>query len=363
VSFVIPVFNGSATLDACLSSILQQKTTLNFEVIVVDNNSSDGSEQIASRYPVRVLRESAQGRSPARNRGVREAQGEWIGFIDCDVVLDPKWLEEMHRTVVMNHHSGGQGKIYPAAKKNSLFAAYRAHLINNQTQGRFCHLDAEHFFYPMINTAACLYRKEELVAVGGFDEALESHEDIDLTWRLWMKGATFVVANSAEAQVYWPHGGYRRYLVRAWNMGHSLAVLYRLWDITILQNVQIPPDNGRTVFQLMAAFQDFVFATAFRRGSLLINKTRRRPPRVLCRLPEVRFGIGHGEFIVVNASVRTTWTSESLILKDCAKQVKINLPRENLGTNFDDFRYLLQVHREALVQSGFIRIFKEISAD
>lgn len=363
VSFVIPVFNGSVTLNDCLTAILNQSSSIPFEVIVVNNNSRDDSVQIALRHPVRVVDEPTQGRSQARNHGLREATGEWIAFVDCDVILDPNWLDELHRTVVLNDHTGGQGRIFPATKKRSFFSDYREYLIRSQTQGRFCHLDAEHFFYPMINSAACLYRKIDLLAVDGFDVELESHEDIDLTWRLWMRGATFAVAFSAHARVYWPHGGYINYLIRSWRMGRSLGHLYRLWDITILQSVKIPALDQKTVFHLMMACQNFVFSTAFTRSQIHLLKAQRSRGRLLARTGDIRFQIGNSEVIVVNAGVRLIWTSRSLILKDCSTLVKFSVPRDDRGVGANDFRRLVKAHRLELEASGLIRVFRSSAAD
>jgi hypothetical protein len=76
------------------------------------------------------------------------------------------------------------------------------------------------FETPMINTAACLYRKEALEEVNGFDESLVRHEDIDLSRRIAWKGWSFNTAPEARAQVFWD-GGWPEYLSRAIDNGRT----------------------------------------------------------------------------------------------------------------------------------------------
>ena len=91
LSIVIPVYNEARALDACLQSIADQLDAP-FEVIVVDNNSSDSSVSVASNYAfVRVLKENQQGVTHARNTGFNAASGEIIGRIDADTILPNDW--------------------------------------------------------------------------------------------------------------------------------------------------------------------------------------------------------------------------------------------------------------------------------
>jgi len=92
VSIVIPVYNEAERLDACLAAIAVQ-TVRPYEVIVVDNNSTDDTVRIARSFPfVTLLREAKQGVVYARTRGFNEARGEIIGRIDADTILDSGWV-------------------------------------------------------------------------------------------------------------------------------------------------------------------------------------------------------------------------------------------------------------------------------
>lgn len=109
VSIVIPVYNEQNHLGACLTAIARQ-TVKPFEVIVVDNNSSDGTVALAKQFPfVRVLHERRQGVVHARNRGFDVARGEFIGRIDADTLLPVDWvatLEEIFADPTIDALSG-----------------------------------------------------------------------------------------------------------------------------------------------------------------------------------------------------------------------------------------------------------------
>jgi glycosyltransferase involved in cell wall biosynthesis len=93
VSFIIPAFNEAGALPACLHSILTLKGIgVSFEVIVVDNNSTDQTAKVAEASGVRVVPCIAQGIAAARNAGALEAKGDLLAFIDADGRVSQGWL-------------------------------------------------------------------------------------------------------------------------------------------------------------------------------------------------------------------------------------------------------------------------------
>lgn len=95
VSLVLPAYNEEEYLAACLDAISKQ-TIQPYEVIVVDNNSSDGTADIASSYDfVRLIHETKQGIVYARDAGFNAARGEIIARIDADTILTPDWVEKI----------------------------------------------------------------------------------------------------------------------------------------------------------------------------------------------------------------------------------------------------------------------------
>lgn len=94
VSVVIPVYNEGDSLSACLTAI-DNLNTKPYEVIVVDNNSTDHSKLIAQRHNVRLITEKKQGVVHARTRGFNAARGNIIARIDADTVLPNDWIERL----------------------------------------------------------------------------------------------------------------------------------------------------------------------------------------------------------------------------------------------------------------------------
>lgn len=99
ISVIIPHFNQPALLDRCLASIVGQiDSGWAAEVIVVDNGSTVGPEQVLARYPsVQLLRETKAGPGPARTLGAQKAKGEILAFVDADCQVAPDWLAAIGR--------------------------------------------------------------------------------------------------------------------------------------------------------------------------------------------------------------------------------------------------------------------------
>lgn len=91
VTVIIPAYNEASVLAACLESVKAQ-TIQPEEVIVVDNNSADNTAEIAASYDVKVIKETKQGLSFARNTGFDQAKGSILARIDADTILPPHWV-------------------------------------------------------------------------------------------------------------------------------------------------------------------------------------------------------------------------------------------------------------------------------
>ena len=103
VSIIIPTYNRAALLTRSLNSVLAQ-TYQDFELIIVDDGSTDGSGAIAQRAIAgdprfRVIRQDNGGLSAARNRGLDAAQGQFVAFLDGDDSFDPRFLAQLHAAI------------------------------------------------------------------------------------------------------------------------------------------------------------------------------------------------------------------------------------------------------------------------
>jgi len=222
ISVVVCTFNGSRTIDECLLHLTRLNYP-NYEVIVVDDGSTDNTPKIVRRYPVRSIRTENRGLSAARNTGCELARGEIVVYIDDDAYPDPDWLDYYHDAFERSSHAmiGGPNLVPlddPAvAQCVGRAPGGPAHVLLTDTL-------AEHV--PGCNMG---FRKSCLQAVGGFDPVFRvAGDDVDVCWRIQEKGWTIGFAPSA---VVWHH---RRPSIKAYwkqqrGYGKAEALLHEKW--------------------------------------------------------------------------------------------------------------------------------------
>lgn len=177
VSIVIPVYNAENYIQQTLDSVLGQ-TYLNFEIIVVDDGSTDSSKEILETYQEKITLYPIEnsGVSYARNFAVERAKGEWIAFIDADDVWFPDKLWTQLMGIGENKWSHTDS-FYIG--ENQSGKTKRGDL-SKQIGGKvFDSLIVENF----ITTSTVLMKKMLFNEHGGFDESMEALED----WKLWLK--------------------------------------------------------------------------------------------------------------------------------------------------------------------------------
>ena len=222
ISVIVCTFNGSGTLSECLESLLRLDYP-NYEVIVVNDGSTDSTPEIATSYGFRVITTENRGLSSARNIGLNAATGEIIAYIDDDASADPHWLRYISRTFMNTRHVGvGGPNIAPAA--DGPIAECVAHSPGNPVHILLSDSEAEHI--PGCNMA---FRKVALEAIGGFDPQFRiAGDDVDVCWRLQQKGWTLGYSPGA---MVWHH---RRNSIRAYwkqqhNYGKAESFLEKKW--------------------------------------------------------------------------------------------------------------------------------------
>lgn len=104
ISVIIPVYNVADWLDTCMESVVKQTFT-EFEVILLDDGSDDGSQDKCRQWAendsrIRLIRKDNEGLSPTRNRGILEARGKYVVFVDADDWVDARYLELLYRRAV-----------------------------------------------------------------------------------------------------------------------------------------------------------------------------------------------------------------------------------------------------------------------
>ena len=184
VSVVVASYNGERTLEACLKS-LQELNYPDYEVVLVDDGSTDQTQQICQRFPdVRYIRhERNLGLSTARNTGIHAAQGEIVAFTDSDCRADEDWLYYLVGDLLNSDFAGiGGHNLLPP--EDSWIAA--AVMVSPGGPAHVMITDrlAEHI--PGCNMA---FYKWALDEIGGFDPIFrKAGDDVDVCWRLQQHG-------------------------------------------------------------------------------------------------------------------------------------------------------------------------------
>ena len=106
ISVIIPVYNVGAYLDQCVQSVKKQ-TFSDWELILIDDGSTDNSPQICDRHSkddarIHVVHQPNHGVAFSRNTGIRMARGEWVAFVDSDDWLEPDYLQILHQGAISN---------------------------------------------------------------------------------------------------------------------------------------------------------------------------------------------------------------------------------------------------------------------
>jgi len=173
VSVIIPTFNSSSAIDTCIKSVISQ-THDNTEIIVVDSGSVDDTKNIVRKYEkVKFFNiGSERSRTYARNYGVKNAKGKYLIFLDSDIELSPKVIEECIEKTRENF----EVVTFPEAIVGEGFwAACRA-------------LEAKCYLGDDLIEAPRFFSRHTFNEVGGFDENMTAGEDWDLRERVLQRG-------------------------------------------------------------------------------------------------------------------------------------------------------------------------------
>jgi O-antigen biosynthesis protein len=221
VSVVVCTHNGARTLPECLERA-RQLSYPDFELIVVDDGSSDASTEIAYEHGATVVGIDHRGLSAARNAGIAQATGEIVAFLDDDAYPDPDWLHYVAAALRRSGHAGIGGPNIPP--DDGLVAECVAAAPGGPIHVLISDREAEHV--PGCNMA---FRKAALEEIGGFDERFRvAGDDVDVCWRLQEAGWTLGFSAGAVV-MHRRRDSVRRYLKQQYGYGKAEALLERKW--------------------------------------------------------------------------------------------------------------------------------------
>lgn len=185
ISVIIPLYNKAASIGLTLRAVLEQ-TFQDFEVVVVDDGSTDGGADVVRAVDdarIRLFSQPNAGVSAARNRGVSESRGEFVAFLDADDLWRPTYLETQFALTrkypdcdvfATNYEfRDAEGCTSPTILRRLPFAGEDGILTN--------YFEVASCSHPPLWTSAVIVRREAVEAIGGFPVGIRSGEDL-LTW-------------------------------------------------------------------------------------------------------------------------------------------------------------------------------------
>ncbi len=272
ISVVVCSHNGASTIRDTLDG-LQKLDYPDSETIVVDDGSTDSTAQIASEYPVQLIRTKNGGLSQARNVGIQAATGEMVAFIDDDAYPDIHWLKFLAKTIIEGKYVGVGGPNLPPPNDG-----WKADVVANSPGNPNVVLVtdrvAEHI--PGVNM---MFRKDALNKIGGFDPVFRTAgDDVDICWRLREAGG---IIGFSPAAVVWHHrrNSFRKFWRQQVGYGRAEGLLERKWPEKYNAASQVSWQGriyGKGLPQDLASFKGRVYQGVW--GSAPFQSLYQPPP-------------------------------------------------------------------------------------
>jgi glycosyltransferase involved in cell wall biosynthesis len=201
ITVILPLFNDAATIGGVLDALAAQDRALAFEVIVVDDGSTDEGAAIAAKRGARVVRQRNAGPAMARNRGAREARGRIILFLDSDCVPPRNWVAAMAGAIDGVRFQGAMGTLRAAND------GVVARLVQIEVEDRYRGMAGARNGVDFIAAPSCGFLRDAFLALGGFDETLRHAEDVEMAYRFTGSGGRIAFVDEApvahEHQTGW----------------------------------------------------------------------------------------------------------------------------------------------------------------
>lgn len=186
---IIPLYNKRRHITRAVDSILHQ-TVDNFEIIVVNDGSTDGGEEIVVHYNdgrIKLINQENAGAAAARNRGIELSRGEYVSFLDADDEWLPNHLEEIIQLIQKFPEAKAFSTSYKVRTKNKTYKKVFSTLSKHPWQGIL-----ENYFYtdmvdgnPMSTVVVCV-KRDIFDEVGNFPVGIKIGEDVDMWIRIFL---------------------------------------------------------------------------------------------------------------------------------------------------------------------------------
>lgn len=224
VSIIIPVKDSERTLKRLLESLKTlDYPAARYEVIVVNNNSTDKTVEVASSYEfVTLIHEGKPSSYAARNAGIRKSRYPFLAFLDADCEVTKNWLQELVGPAVLDERVGVVAGANQAAQKNNFVSK-----LERAIGGYMNTHKRENWLYGYAITMNVLYRRRVFDDVGCFDDDVVSGSDVDMSWRAQWQGHWRLVVLGDRAFVHHHDAvNLRSFLKRHYRIGQGHFDLY-----------------------------------------------------------------------------------------------------------------------------------------
>lgn len=252
-SLIVPAYNAEKTIVSCLESALNQSISRDeYEIIVVDDGSTDKTSEIVKKYPVRLIQQKNQGPASARNKGANEAGGDILIFTDSDCELDSDFIKRIISPIEQCPEIVGVQGSYKTRQKEFI-----SQFGQVEIETRYNRM-AQNEYIDFIGTYAAAYKKEVFMKFGGFDTEfpIASGEDTEFSYKLHKAGYKLVF--EPKAFVYHQHPStLKKYLRVKFYRGYWRVKLYKKHPEKTIKDSYTPQTLK---FQILSILFLFLFA-------------------------------------------------------------------------------------------------------
>lgn len=207
VSVIVPAYNSERTIKRCIDSLLNIDYQ-NYEIIVVDDGSSDKTKDVLLGFKerIRLIQSQHFGPSKCRNIATKEAKGDLVAFTDSDCLVHKNWLKELVKGFTQDKVAGVGGIQLSPDDETNFGRKVQTFFELTGFLGGYIKDKKNRELTVVPHNPSCnaIYRKEVFLRIGGFDEGLWPCEDVDLDYRLKKNGFIFMFNPKAIVYHYRP---------------------------------------------------------------------------------------------------------------------------------------------------------------
>ncbi len=270
ISIIIPVHNCRETIARCLDSLIRIDHP-GFEIIIVDDGSTDETPEICGTYSqVRLMRVSKGGPSKARNAGIRIAQGDFVAFTDGDCIVERDWLTELERGFTSPEIAGVGGNQKSPDDETQTGVLIQGFLKSVGFVADYVKTDTHMKETAHNPTCNVMYRKSVLEDVGGFNEDLWPGEDVELDLLIRRRGYKLIYNPAAVVAHYRPKT-YRGFARMFYRYGRAQGYLARKYGMfRPIHYVPVVVLGGLALLTLLSVWNPLVWAVLVFAWPLLV---------------------------------------------------------------------------------------------